>query len=99
MLIHNVYFWLQPNLSDEDRSAFAKGLDHLVAKALADSGSYGKPADTQRAVVDNSYDYGLVLFFEDLAAQDAYQVSSVHEQFIADHADKWQRVQVYDIDV
>ena len=57
----------------------------------------GVPADTeQRGVVDGSYSASELLFFDDVAGQNAYQVHSIHKQFIADCEHLWERVVVYD---
>ena len=98
MFIHNVYFWLKPGLSDEDLSSFAQGLDTLTHDPAAKGGHCGKPAATDRGVVDNSYTYGLIVVFEDLAAHDRYQEGAVHLDFLAAHADKWERVVVSDVE-
>lgn len=97
MFIHNVYFWLKDDLDDGEITAFEQGLQSLCGIAVVKSGYYGKPADTDRTVIDSSYGYGLVLFFDDKAEQDAYQISGTHVQFVADHKSKWDRVLVYDI--
>lgn len=99
MLLHNVYFWLKEGASEADAAALAHGLESLVRDPAAKGGHYGVPAATEREVVDSSYDYGLVLIFDDQAGHDRYQVGEVHQAFIAAHADKWARVLVYDIEV
>ncbi len=99
MFIHSVYFWMAEDLDGDALAAFERGLQTLIDDTVATSGYYGVPAGTDRAVVDSSYGYGLVLFFRDAADQDAYQVSDVHQAFVADHGPKWQRVQVYDTQV
>lgn len=98
MFIHNVYFWLKNDLDDSEIAAFEQGLQSLCQITFAKSGYYGKPADTHRDVIESSYSYGLVLFFDDKAGQDAYQVSDVHQRFVADHMSKWERVLVYDFE-
>jgi hypothetical protein len=58
----------------------------------------GVPADTeQRGVVDGSYSASELLFFDDVAGQDAYQVHPIHKQFVADCEHLWERVVVYDV--
>jgi hypothetical protein len=99
MFIHNVYFWLKDGASEADATALAQGLESLVHDPAARGGHYGVPAATEREVVDSSYDFGLVLVFEDQAGHDRYQVGEVHKAFLAAHAEKWARVQVYDIAV
>ena len=97
MFIHNVYFWLKPGLDDEAVDSFAQGLDTLARDPAAKGGYYGVPAATDRGVVENSYTYGLVVLFDNLAAHDRYQEGPVHLEFLAAHSDQWERVVVYDI--
>ena len=99
MHLHNVYFWLKEGLSGEDLAAFERGLDTLVHDPAAKGGHYGKPASTDRDVVESSYSYGLIVVFDDLAAHDRYQSGEAHLAFVAAHADKWTRVVVYDVEV
>lgn len=56
----------------------------------------GEAAMTPREVVDNSYDVGLCVIFDDAKAHDIYQKHELHQQFIARNKEHWQRVQVYD---
>jgi hypothetical protein len=95
--IHNVYFWLKVDLESQATAAFEEGLSALAGDPNVKSGYYGKPADTSRDVVENSYTYALVLVFDDLAAHDRYQAGAVHLKFVEDNASKWDRVVVYDI--
>ena len=98
MQIHSAYFWLKTGLTEDDIQSFEEGLASLTTSETVESGHVGKPARTEpRDVVDSSYSYGLVLCFETVDAYDRYQSSDIHQQFVADHADKWDRVQVYDI--
>lgn len=98
MHIHNVYFWLKDNLDTADVTAFEQGVARLCQDVAVESGWYGKPAQTNRDVVENSYAYGLVLVFQDLAAHDRYQEGDVHLKFVAEHLNKWTRVVVHDIE-
>ena len=95
MHIHNVYFWLKDNSVNP---SFEEGLALLTTDSNVKSGYYGRPATTDRDVVENSYTYGLVLVFDDLAGHDAYQAGAVHLQFLDGHLDKWEKVVVYDIE-
>jgi len=97
MHVHNVYFWLKDDLEDQTLAAFGKGLQALTDDPFVKYGYCGKPADTHRDVVENTYTYGLVLIFDDLAAHDQYQAGAVHLKFVEDHASKWDRVVVHDI--
>jgi hypothetical protein len=100
MHIHNVYFWLKSGLDTKAITSFEAGLNSLCSDLNPKSGHFGKPADTHRDVVENSYSYSLILFFDDLAAHDRYQTNSpVHNKFIETHRSKWERVVVYDVEV
>ena len=73
-------------------------MEALANDPVIRSGYYGKPANTARDVVENSYSYGLVFVFDDLAAHDRYQAGAVHLKFVDDHLSKWEKVVVYDIE-
>ncbi len=96
MFIHNVYFWLKSDLDDGALEAFEQGLQSLCQNPPAKLGYYGKPAGAHRDVVDGSFGYGLHIAFDDEAGHDAYQVGEVHQEFLAGHQSKWERVLVYD---
>ena len=98
MFIHNVYFWLENSLSDVDITAFEGGLQSLCQNPPVKSGYYGKPAGTNRDVVENSYSYGMVLIFNDVTGHDNYQSGEVHQRFLAAHMEKWTHVTVYDLE-
>jgi len=94
--IHTVFFWLREDLTQEDHVAFEEGLKSLKTVKTVEAFHFGKPAQTPREVVDNSFDKALILHFADKAGHDAYQVDEIHDAFVRDHKEKWIRVQVYD---
>lgn len=98
MHIHNVYFWLKDDQDAKSIAEFEEGLAWLAADPYAKSGYFGKPADTDRDVVETSYSYGLVLVFKDRAAHDKYQEGSAHMIFLDTNKEKWSKVVVYDIE-
>jgi hypothetical protein len=73
-------------------------LESLVHGPAAKGGHSGKPADTEQGVVDNSYDYGLIVVSDDLAAHDRYQAGEVHAALVDAHAAKWSRMVVHDVE-
>ena len=96
-LIHNVFFWLREDLGTEEKSAFLEGVKSLKAISTIKSFHVGPPAPTEaRDVVDNSFSYALLIHFNDVEGQDAYQVDPIHLKFVEDHKDKWTKVIVYD---
>ncbi|GAB1343646.1 hypothetical protein MASR1M101_27730 [Gemmatimonas sp.] len=95
MLVHAVYFWLRPDLSEQEQAQFAANLQTLAT--IPSKGCYiGKPSSTDRPVIDRSYTWALVLLFDDLAEHDAYQVHPTHQAFVAENKSLWSRVQIYD---
>lgn len=96
MVIHNVYFWLKPGLSDRDIERFVEGARRLLDIETVTGGYVARPAPTEaRAIVDHSFDYALFVLFEDIAAHDAYQDHPIHDAF-RELAPLWDRVVVYD---
>jgi hypothetical protein len=97
VFVHSVYFWLKPDLSDDNQQIFLEGLTSLCSIESVARGWVGKPADTQREVVDSSYSYALIVEFKDKDGHDAYQVDPVHDAF-RDCSHCWEKVQIYDAD-
>ena len=96
-MAHTVYFWLKDGLTDADRKSFEAGMKSLAGAPTVRRVFTGTPAATpSRGVVDNSFDYNLVLWFDDVAGHDAYQVSETHLKFVADHEAKFDVVKVFD---
>ncbi len=96
-MIHSVFFWLNEDISKADEKAFLGGLESLREVGSARTIHIGPPAPTEeRGVVDNSFSYALIVHFDDVAGQDAYQVDPIHTKFVEDHKDKWTKVVVYD---
>ena len=96
-LVHHVFFWLKNPNSKDDLEALLAGLRTLGKIESVRGIHIGVPAGTeQRSVVDSSYSASELLFFDDVAGQNAYQVHPIHEQFVADCSHLWERVVVYD---
>jgi len=97
MLVHSVYFWLKPELSDAERAEFRRGVESLAGIAAVEELHVGTPAATERRpVIDSSYSFALTVLFKDVAAHDAYQVDPIHHAFNAACRKFWTRVQIYD---
>lgn len=96
-LIHHVFFWLKNPESKEDLEALLKGLQTLRKIKTVKQIYIGLPAATEkRDVIDASYHASELLFFEDVAAQKAYQDDPIHLKFVSDCAHLWEKVVVYD---
>lgn len=97
-VVHHVFFWLKNPKSKEDLERLLTGLRTLGGIETVRAIHIGVPAETeQRGVVDASYSASEILFFDDVAGQNAYQVHPIHQQFVKDCEHLWQRVVVYDV--
>lgn len=97
-VVHHVFFWLKNPKSKEDLARLLAGLKTLGGIETVKAIHIGVPAETeQRGVVDASYSASEILFFDDVAGQNAYQVHPIHKKFVADCEHLWQRVVVYDV--
>lgn len=96
-LVHHVFFWLRNPQSVSDREQLIAGLRTLEGIETVRGIHIGVPASTElREVVDNSFSVSEILWFEDVAGQDAYQVHPVHQAFVAACSHLWSKVVVYD---
>lgn len=96
-LMHTVYVWLKPDLSKAAEEEFLNGMRSLETIKTVKNFFIGPPAATEpREVVDNSFSYVLILWFDSLEDHLAYQEDPIHLKFVADHKDKWTRVRVRD---
>jgi hypothetical protein len=96
MFVHAVYFWLREDLSAEERATFVTLVQSLTTIEDVYQGYIGRPADTDRPVIDRTYSYAEILVFQDRAAHDRYQVHPLHKQFVERCGTFWTRVQIYD---
>jgi hypothetical protein len=97
-VVHHVFFWLKNPKSKEDLNRLLTGLRTLGGIETVKAIHIGVPAETeQRGVVDASYSASEILFFDDVAGQNAYQVHPIHKKFVADCEHLWEKVVVYDV--
>ena len=96
MFVHAVYFWLRPDLTPDERARFDAGVRALRDLPSVHTGWVGRPAATDRPVIERGYGCALVLAFADEAAHDAYQVHPVHDRFRAECGTFWTAVRIFD---
>jgi hypothetical protein len=96
IFVHHVYFWLKNPDSKEDYNRLREGLKKLSAVKKIRSYHIGKPADTDRGVIDNSYNLSWMLLFDNGDDQASYQTDPIHLQFVAECSHLWRKVIVYD---
>ena len=96
MFVHSVYFWLKEDLTDDERAALRGGIESLAKIEATEEVYVGAPADTDRPVVEASYDFGLTVLLADRAAHDVYQVDPIHLAFVDEFSGYWTKVVIYD---
>jgi Stress responsive A/B Barrel Domain len=96
MFVHAVYFWLKPDAKPEELSRFESKANAMLKISSVAHGWVGKPASTNRPVIDNTYTFALIVVFKDLADHDAYQVDPVHDDFRENCSMLWTKVKIYD---
>jgi hypothetical protein len=96
MFIHHVYFWLKEGLSQEEIQQFEAGVKSLLSIESVKIGDVGKPAGTDRPVIDTSYSYSLLTIFDNEEGHDIYQPHPVHLKFIESCKHLWTKVLIYD---
>ncbi|PWS33117.1 Dabb family protein [Pedobacter paludis] len=96
MISHHVLFWLKADTTEDQKIAFCKSLETLENIEVVKTFHVGTPAPIERAVVDTSYTFSLILFFEDLAAHDVYQVHPLHKAFLDEFKVYFDKVIIYD---
>ncbi|WDF54631.1 Dabb family protein [Mucilaginibacter sp. KACC 22063] len=81
--VHHVHFWLH---NKADKAKLIEGLETLKPITHIRHMHIGVPADTNRDVIDRSYDVSLLLLFNSPEEQEAYQVDPTHVRFAEDYA-------------
>jgi len=81
--VHHVHFWLK---NKADKQQLIDGLKTLIPISHIRDIHIGVPADTHRDVVDRSYDVSLLILFDTLEAQEAYQGDPTHVLFADNYA-------------
>jgi hypothetical protein len=99
MFTHVVRFWIKPEASDAARSSLLTDCTELLSKIPGIKFiSAGKPAPSERDVVDTSYDVGMCIVFDSIAQHDIYQSHPIHQKFISRNKGVWKKVRVVDFE-
>ncbi len=93
---HHVFFWLVNPNSTDDRKKLIEGLTKLSAVKTIKKFHIGKPANTNRDVIDSSYSVSWLLDFANEEDQASYQTDPIHLKFVEDYKHLWKKVVVYD---
>ncbi|MEI2270592.1 Dabb family protein [Sphingobacterium sp. ML3W] len=96
-IVHVVNFWLKDDVSEKDKKNFVGFFEELRKIDVIKTLSYGVPAPTNaRDVVDNSFDYTLIVTFKDLKDITIYETHPIHLKAIEKYKHFWTKVMVKD---
>ena len=99
MLVHTVFFWLKPDLSEDEKAQFQAGVESLATIESTEQVLIGTPANTtKRPVIDDSYDCSVSVILRDVEAHDLYREDPIHRKFVEKYAHLWESVKIYDAD-
>jgi hypothetical protein len=98
MFTHVVIFWTDPAKPDAQDEVIAGAKKYLATIPNLVSFQVGKMSPSHRTVVDQSYQVGLCIQFENKKAQDEYQEHPLHLEFIEQCKANWTKVVVYDFE-
>ncbi|HVY75744.1 MAG TPA: Dabb family protein [Puia sp.] len=96
IFIHHVYFWLANPENAEERQQLLEGLRKLSKAPTIKRFHIGRPAGTNRNVIDTTYSFSWCILFDSAAEQESYQTDPIHLRFVKECSHLWRRVQVYD---
>ena len=96
MIAHHVLFWLKAGTTEDQKIAFRKSLQTLEFVEAVKFIHIGTPASIERAVVDTSYTFSLIVLFDDMAGHDEYQVHPLHKAFLDEFRVHFEKVTIYD---
>ena len=97
LIAHYVLFWLKEDLTDQEKKDFTQFFEDIREVPTIRSLHYGAPANsTQRDVVDNSFSYNLLVYFDNMEDLDVYETHPIHLEAIEKYSKFWTKVEVHD---
>ncbi|PRD53804.1 Dabb family protein [Sphingobacterium gobiense] len=96
-ILHSVYFWLKEDISQEEEQDFLHFFEELRKVPGVQTLQYGKPASTNpRPVVDNSFQYNLLVTFQNMEDINTYETHPTHTAAAEKYSKYWTKVEVKD---
>ncbi|MFI5154932.1 MAG: Dabb family protein [Chitinophagales bacterium] len=95
IFIHHVFFWLKRPGNGKDYEQLVAGLRKLSQVKTIREFHIGKPANTNRNVIERSYSLSWFVVFGNAEDQDSYQTDPVHLKFVEECAHLWEKVLVH----
>lgn len=100
MLQHNVYFYLNDDVTQEQKDQFEEGLRDLLEIEAIYKSELGTPGSTEvRDVTDHSFGYSIFTWFKTMEDYEIYEDHPDHLEFIDTYSYLWSDVKVYDTEI
>lgn len=96
LFLHHVFFWLNNPGNISDRDQLVEGLKKLSTVSTIKDFHIGKPAGTNRGVIENGYAVSWFVLFDNAEDQASYQTDPIHLRFVDECSHLWSKVIVYD---
>ncbi|GAB3902488.1 Dabb family protein [Larkinella knui] len=96
LFVHHVYFYLKNPDSRADHAKLLEGLNKLAKVPTIRMVHIGTPAPTTRSVIERSYAFSWLCFFDNLIEEEIYQTHPIHLKFVEEYSALWEKVIVYD---
>lgn len=96
IFVHHVLFYLKDAGNEADKAKLLEGLNKLAKCPTIKMVNIGTPAATNRDVIERSYAYSWLCFFDSPADEEAYQKHPIHDDFRKNYASLWEKVVIYD---
>jgi len=97
MLQHTVYFYMNDDVTEQQRMDFESGLKELLEIESIYKSELGVPGDTEsRDVTDHSFGYSIFTWFETMEDYKTYDEHPDHLEFVDTYNSLWADVKVYD---
>lgn len=97
MHAHNVFFTLKDDSSEAVEQFIVASKQYLAVIPGIKSFACGvREKSLDREVNDQNFDVSLHVLFESKETHDAYQISALHDEFVARTKANWAAVRVFD---
>lgn len=96
--VHSVYIWFKEGVTEEQRKQMYADTEELRKLEIVKALYTGKPAATDRPIVERSYDFAIIVHFENLAGHDIYQQHPTHLTLLKNYSPLWERVMITDVE-
>jgi hypothetical protein len=81
-VVHTVYLWLQDPGNPQHRIKLLTATERLRTIPGVLEIRYGEVIESDRTIVDDSFDVGIYFYFSDVAAMNRYLVHPLHKQVV-----------------